>query len=93
MNPNFALVHAFLAVSLAHQGASQDAVDSAEHALRLSPRDRLVGTYASLAMAMVHLVSGRYPECATWSAQRDREKSRIRSGHFFLTAALAMAGI
>jgi TolB-like protein len=91
LNPNFALVHAFLAVSLAHQGASQDAVDSAEHALRLSPRDRPVSTYASLAMAMVHLVSGRYPECATCARNVIEKSPGYAAGHFFLTAALAMA--
>jgi adenylate cyclase len=92
LNPNFALVHAFLAVSLAHQGASQDAVDSAEHALRLSPHDRPVGTYASLAMAMVHLVSGHYPECATWARNVIEKSPGYAPGHFFLTAALAMSG-
>src|ERR1051325_10891121 len=40
LNPNFALAHAFLGVSLAHQGARQQAVESAQQALRLSPRDR-----------------------------------------------------
>ena len=67
LNPNFALAHALLGMSLALQGAHQEAVDSAEHALRLSPRDRSVGTYASLAMANVHFAAGRYPECVTWA--------------------------
>ena len=35
LNPNFALAHAFLGSSLALQGTHQEAVDSAEHALRL----------------------------------------------------------
>ena len=67
LNPNFALAHALLADALALQGVHQEAVDSAEHALRLSPRDRLVGTSASLAMAQVNFGGGRYPECVTWA--------------------------
>jgi adenylate cyclase len=62
LNPNFALAHALLAHVLSLQGAPQEAVDSAEHALRLSPRDRLVGTYASLAMANVHFAAGRHSQ-------------------------------
>jgi adenylate cyclase len=49
LNPNFALAHALLADTLALQGVHQEAVHSAEHALRLSPRDRLVGTSAYAA--------------------------------------------
>ena len=92
LNPNFALAHARLAGSLAVQGGYQEAVDSAEHALRLSPRDRNVGTYASLALAGVHFASGRYPECATWASNAIEKSPEIVPGHFFLTAALAMEG-
>ena len=92
LNPNFALAHAFLAGALALQGAHQEAVDSAEHALRLSPRDRLVGSYASLAMANVHFAAGRYPECATWARNMIEKSPGIVPGHSFLTAALAMEG-
>ncbi len=92
MNPNFALAHALLGPALALQGAHQEAVDSAEHALRLSPRDRLVGTYASFAMAVVHFTAGRYPECVTWARNLIEKSPGHLAGHFFLTAALAMAG-
>jgi adenylate cyclase len=92
LNPNFALAHARLANALTSQGAHQEAVESAEHALRLSPRDRNVGYYASLAIAAVHFTAGRYPECAA-SARNMIEKSPENvPGHSFLTAALAMEG-
>jgi tetratricopeptide (TPR) repeat protein len=78
--------------ALALQGAHQEAVDSAEHALRLSPRDRLVGLYASLALAQVHFIAGRYPQCVTWARSMIEKSPEIVPGHFFLTAALAMAG-
>jgi tetratricopeptide (TPR) repeat protein len=92
LNPNFALAHALLAHVLSLQGAPQEAVDSAEHALRLSPRDRLVGTYASLAMANVHFAAGRYSECVTWARNMIEKGPGYLPGHFLLTAALAMAG-
>jgi adenylate cyclase len=92
LNPNFALAHALLANTLAQQGAHQEAVDSAEHALRLSPRDRNVGYYASLALARVHLAAGRYPECVTWARNMIEKSPEHPVGHFFLTAALAMEG-
>ena len=92
LNLNFALAHALLANVLANQGAHQEAVDSAEHALRLSPRDRLVGTYASLAMANVHFIAGRYPECATWARNMIEKSPGHLPGHVRLAAALAMEG-
>jgi adenylate cyclase len=92
LNPNFALAHARLAASLAMQGAHKEAVDSAEHALRLSPRDRSVGNYASIAIATVHFAAGRYAECVTWARNVIEKSPEAIPGHFFLTAALAMEG-
>jgi tetratricopeptide (TPR) repeat protein len=92
LNPNFALAQALLGSALAFQGAHQEAVASAEHALRLSPRDRIVGTYASLAMVVVHFTAGRYPECARWAHNMIEKSPGHLAGHFFLTAARAMEG-
>jgi adenylate cyclase len=92
LNPNFALAHAFLATTLANQGASQEAISGAEHALRLSPRDRPVGVYASMAMANVHFTAGRYAECATWARNVIEKSPGYLAGHIFLTAALALEG-
>ena len=92
LNPNFALAHAFLANVLATQGTHQEAVNSAEHALRLSPRDRLVGLYASLAMTIADFAAGRYPECVTWARNMIEKSPEHLAGHFYLTAALAMGG-
>jgi adenylate cyclase len=92
LNPNFALAHALLALSLAFQGVHQEAVESAEHALRLSPRDRPVGLYASFAMAIGHFTAGRYPECATWARNAIEKSPGHIAGHYMLTAALAMEG-
>jgi tetratricopeptide (TPR) repeat protein len=92
LNPNFALAHALLGLSLSNQGAHQEAVESAEHALRLSPRDRLVGTYASNALSQVHFAAGRYPECVTWARNLIEKSPGYLGGQSLLTAALAMQG-
>jgi len=92
LNPNFAVAHALLANTLANQGAHREAVGSAEHALRLSPRDRPVGVYASMAMANVHFDAGRYPECVTWARNMIEKSPGYLAGHQYLTAALAMEG-
>ena len=92
LNPNFALAHALLGNSLAIQGVYQEAVDSAERALRLSPRDRNVGYYASRAMAGVHLVAERYSECVTWARNMIEKSPGHMAGHHFLTAVLALQG-
>jgi adenylate cyclase len=92
LNPNFALAHAFLATTLANQGASKEAISGAEHALRLSPRDRPVGVYASMATANVHFTAGRYAECATWARNLIEKSPGYLAGHIFLTAALALEG-
>jgi adenylate cyclase len=51
-----------------------------------------VGLYASLALAQVHFIAGRYPECVTWARNMIEKSPEIVPGHFYLTAALAMAG-
>jgi adenylate cyclase len=92
LNPNFALAHAFLAATLSNEGAHQEAVDRAEHALRLSPRDRPVGVYASMAMANVHFAAGRYSECVFWARNLIEKSPGFLAGRIFLTAALALEG-
>jgi len=91
LNPNLALGHADLAISLAHQ-RNQGAIDSAEHALRLSPHDRNVVSEASLALTVVHFSAERYPECTTWARTFTEKSPGHLAGHFFLAAALAMEG-
>src|SRR5207248_9419376 len=69
-----------------------EAIVSAEHALRLSPHDRLVGTYASLALAQIHFAAGRYSQCVTWARNMIEKGPENGRGNVFLTAALAMEG-
>ena len=92
LNPNFALAHAYLANLLVWQGLREEAVEGAEHALRLSPHDRPVGLYASVALAGVHFASGRYQECAAWARAALEKSPGHVGGHGLLTAAFGMAG-
>src|SRR5262249_32507030 len=92
LNSNFALAHARLANVFALKGLYQEALDTAERALRLSPGDRNVGTYASIAMAAINFVGGRYLECATWAQRTIENSPEWLGGHGYLTAALAMEG-
>ena len=92
LNPNFALAHARLGHTLVMRSAKQEAIDSVEHALRLSPADRHVGTYASITMAHVHLAAEHYPECATWARRAIEKSPEWPAGHAFLTASLALEG-
>jgi adenylate cyclase len=88
LNPNFALAYAIRAMPMALRGAYAEAIDSAEHALRLSPSDRLVGIYAAFALTLTHFAAGRYSEAAA-SARKLIERAGGVRGLLFLAASLA----
>ena len=90
LNPNFALAYAFLGLPLAHQGADSEAVKSAEHALRLSPSDPLVGAYASLAIANAYFAAGHYTDCVISARNAIGRYPEFRPVHHLLVAAAAM---
>jgi tetratricopeptide (TPR) repeat protein len=81
-----------LATVLGFQGACDEAVDCARHALRLSPSDRSVGLYASLGLANAHFTAGNYAEAST-SARIAMENGPGHIGpHVLLTASLVLQG-
>ena len=92
LNPNFALAHALLGASLAARGNHQAAIDSAQHALRLSPSDRSVGMFASMALMGAHLGAQRNAESITWARMMIETNPEHIAGHIYLTAALVMQG-
>jgi len=67
LNPNFALAHASLGLPLAVRGECAEAVKSAQHALLLSPNDRIVGHRAAEALAAAYFGAGHYADCAAWA--------------------------
>src|SRR6516225_9011001 len=92
LNPNFALAHALLGASLAVRGSHQEAIDSARHASRLSPNDRSVSMFASMALMAAHVGAGSYAECVSWARLMTETHPEHLAGHIYLTAALAMLG-
>ena len=92
LNPNFALAHALLGASLAARGSHQAGIDSARHASRLSPNDRSVAMFASMALMAAHVGAGSYAECVSWARLMTETHPEHLAGHIYLTAALAMQG-
>jgi adenylate cyclase len=92
LNPNFALAHACLGMPLAVQGAHNEAVSCAQNALRLSPRDPLVGAQASYSMAIAHFAAERYPDCMASARETIERYPEYLAGHSLLVAASAMTG-
>jgi len=92
LNPNFALAHALLGASLAARGSHQAGIDSARHASRLSPNDRSVSMFASMALMAAHVGAGSYAECVSWARLMTETHPEHLAGHIYLTAALAILG-
>jgi TolB-like protein len=90
LNPNFALAHAFIGSPLNMQGAHDEAMRGAEHALRLSPNDRLIGTYAGRVMTNAHFRTKNYTDCIVWARRIIERAPEDIWGHTWLTAALAL---
>ena len=91
-NPNLALAHAYLAWPLAIRGAHEEALKSAEHALRLSPNDPLVGAQASYSIAITHFAAGRYLDCVVSARETTERYPEYIPGHYTLAAAAALSG-
>ncbi len=92
LNPNFALAHAWIGTPLNIQGAHAEAIRGAEHALRLSPNDRLVEVYAARVMTNAHFRTQNYTECIVWARKLIERAPEDILGHTWLTAALALLG-
>ena len=89
-NPNFALAHAFLGCPLATRGADEEAIRSAERALRLSPVDGLVSAYASFAMVFAHFAGARYADGVIWARKLIDKQPENLMANYLLIAASAM---
>jgi adenylate cyclase len=92
LNPNFALAHAFLGSPLAARGADEQAIESANHALKLSPIDRLVAAYASFAMGFAHFAAGNYGDGVLWAHKLIERQPENLIAHALLIATISMNG-
>jgi TolB-like protein/class 3 adenylate cyclase len=92
LNPNFALAHACLGLPLAVRGECEEAVESAQHALLLSPNDRIVGHRAAEALAAAYFGAGHYADCAAWARAAIESAPQHLVAHRLLVSTTAMAG-
>jgi adenylate cyclase len=89
-NPNFALAHAALGHSLGAQGAHEEAITNAEHALRLSPGDPLVGGQASHVIVFARFAARQYIETIAAARSMLERYPEYLPAHYVLIAALGV---
>jgi TolB-like protein/cytochrome c-type biogenesis protein CcmH/NrfG len=91
INPNFAPSHAQLGQVYLELGRPEDAIKSAERAVRLSPRDPNARSwFACIGMANLHL--GRDLEAISWLARATDTDSPVAVHQGYYISALALAG-
>jgi adenylate cyclase len=91
LNPSLAYAHFALGSYLSQAGRPDDAIASLEKAIRLSPRDPMLGSYIE-GIAVAHFAAGRYEasvECAQQSLQRSPD---FPNTHSLLAASYAHLG-
>ena len=91
-NPNFALAYGALGQALAAQGKHDAAAESAEHALRLSPGDPLVGGRAAHTIVFARFAAGRYAEAIALARPMIERYPEFLPFRYVLIAALGMEG-
>jgi adenylate cyclase len=91
LNPSFALGHGYLALQLAFVGEADKAIEAAETAIRLSPRDPELFHFF-VAIGTAHFVAGRYNEAVMWAEKSVRERPSVAGPQRLLATALAHLG-
>ncbi|MEE9265644.1 MAG: adenylate/guanylate cyclase domain-containing protein [Gammaproteobacteria bacterium] len=91
LNPSFALGHGYLALQLAFAGEPDEAIDEAETAIRLSPRDPELFHFF-VAIGTAHFVAGRYDEAVAWAEKSVRARPSVPGPLRLLTTSLAHLG-
>ena len=93
LSSNFAPSHAQLGMTELELGRPEETVKSVNHAIRLSPRDPVVGHwFAMIGMAQLHL--GHFTEAVSWLAravEADNSSPTALQRAYFISA-LALAG-
>jgi len=91
LNPNFAPAQGFYSLSLSYSGYSQKALQAAERALLLSPRDPFSAVYNGVA-AYARFVGRNYKEAMNLSRESIRQRGDFVGAHRVLAAAAGMVG-
>jgi adenylate cyclase len=80
LNPNFALAHACLSLTLAYAGKGQEAVAEIERAMRLSPRDPFASMFAGVR-SFALFMAGDYAAGLEWGRRSVRLSPEL-PGHW-----------
>jgi TolB-like protein len=91
LNPSLAMAHSGRGNFLARTGRPDDATESIEKAMRLSPRDPMMWAFL-LGMAVARFVSGRYQDAVEWSQRSLQRKPDAALPYRFLAASYAHLG-
>jgi tetratricopeptide (TPR) repeat protein len=75
---------------LAVRGANEEAVESAERALRLSPSDRRVGARAAHVIAFARFSARQYSDCVTSAREAIERYPELLPARYVLITAAAM---
>jgi len=91
LNPNFSQAQNYYAAALGFCGRWQEAVEAANRAIRLSPRDPFLAlSYGSICLA--HFMGRNYEEAMQDARTAIRLRSDFAGAHRVLTAAAGMSG-
>jgi len=91
INPNYVGALLALAVAEAYAGLAEEAEAHAQLALRLSPRDYLIGN-AHVALAMAHFTLRNYDEAVRWCESAIQLQHRAPIRRALMIACSARAG-
>jgi len=91
INPNHEQAHHVMGRVLALMGRHEDAIDCYEAAIKLSPRDALIGVFYA-ALSLSHLLLRDYDQAIAWG-QKAVGYPQARYATAFLLSALGHAGM
>lgn len=91
LNPYLASAHGFLGLARALAGDTVLAIEAAERAMRLSPRDQFLFVWF-LALACAAFVDERYADTVTWARRIIQERPDFPSGYRLLAASYGQMG-
>lgn len=87
LNPNLAVAEAMLGFAFTWQGDYKEAVEHAEKAVRLSPRD--THSLGSFANTIAEFGAGHYEQAAGWARKMTEVTPDLPAGWRYLAACLA----
>ncbi len=90
LNPNFSLARGYYGLLLSYCGRWREAVEAANRALRLSPRDPCAAIYNGIA-AYAQFVGRNYDEAILLAREGIRQRGDFVGAHRVLVAAAGMA--